>query len=150
METLQNNIFQTYDQLVDVIFDLSRIVSNLTCRIDPFFDSVDTLVDNYARCGFIGVHYGEFKRIACVDLFGDMYNISAGMMVIAYLSLIVVLFSLTMDYVVAPTTDEELSHVLYFLTLIIPISFYFYFYFFLCFSVFKKQNKRAYYTHKHI
>jgi len=47
------------------------------------------------------------KKVGCILLFSDMYYISRSMMVLAFISILVVLFALCMDYVVRPSMRKD-------------------------------------------
>lgn len=107
-----NDVYSAYDNLYGTVVVLETKLQNITCIIDPLFDKFDAIIYNFSNCGFLGNIYGGFKEVGCVLLFQDMYYISRSMMIIAFLSILVVISSMMMDYVVKPnSTDSELSKI---------------------------------------
>jgi len=90
IKSLTQRIVTAYDAMFGVAVGVEDSIENISCQIDPLFDSFDALVENYTTCGFIGEAYGDFKEVGCVLLFGDMYWISYALMVIAFLAIPVV------------------------------------------------------------
>jgi len=90
IQSLTNRIVTAYDGMFGVAVDVEDSIENISCQIDPLFESFDALIENYTNCGFLGEAYGDFKEIGCVTLFNDMYWISYAMMVIAFTSLPIV------------------------------------------------------------
>ncbi|ETO22230.1 hypothetical protein RFI_14971, partial [Reticulomyxa filosa] len=100
-------LYKAYSEVISLADQLEIDLHNVSCMLGPLFDRFDAILYDFASCGFIGRIYGEYKKVGCVTLFGDMYYISRGMMLIAFLSIAVVLCSQCMDYVVDPIDKND-------------------------------------------
>jgi len=104
---VSSTIVTAYDNLFGVAVDVENSVENISCAVDPIWERLDVLRENYTNCGFLGEAYGGFKEIGCVTLFSDMYWISCAMMLIAFLSIAVVCLGFMTQYSWHPVADED-------------------------------------------
>eukprot|EP01084_Bolivina_argentea_P115394 205214_1 len=100
-------VFDTYDDLFRIASDLEVDISKISCLIEPLLEQFGVIAHNFTNCGFLGEAYGNFKEAGCVNLFDDFYKIARAMAVIAYISIMIVLMALCMDYVYGPIEKEE-------------------------------------------
>eukprot|EP01083_Nonionella_stella_P316887 1151394_1 len=96
------NVSQTYDTVFMVGVDIENVLGNVTYLITPLLNRFNLMIDNYARCGFLGEIYGGFKQVTCVYVFEDIRKITSAMMIISILSIVAVLLALCTQYVFHP------------------------------------------------
>lgn len=102
-----SGIFQNFGLLYGSALSLEDSLENVSCLMDPIFDTFDELLANYSNCGFLGGIYGGFKEVGCVTLFSDMYYITRAMSLIAFLSIVVVVCGFTTQFMWHPPKDED-------------------------------------------
>merc|ERR1719319_1335862 len=107
IKRVTSTIVTAYDNLFGVAVDIENSVENISCAVDPIWERLDVLRENYTQCGFLGEAYGGFKEIGCVTLFSDMYWISCAMMIVAFLSILVVCLGFMTQYSWHPVHEED-------------------------------------------
>eukprot|EP01083_Nonionella_stella_P316697 1149699_1 len=92
-------VFAAYHSMSDGANELIDKIQAIGCEVEPLFGELDELLDEFADCRLIGVAYEEFKTIGCGTIFGDVYIIARAVIIIAFFCLLIVLWSLCLDYV---------------------------------------------------
>eukprot|EP01084_Bolivina_argentea_P313431 542784_1 len=95
-------IFDAYDSLYDAADDLVDAIQQIGCEVEPLFAEFDDILQEFTNCGFLGVVYHDFKTVGCVTIFGDVDVVARSIVMIAFLCLLIVLWSLCLDYVYGP------------------------------------------------
>ena len=101
------NIFAAYDVIYSTTYQLIVKIQNITCLVYPLFDEFDQLLQQFTNCGFLGKRYGDFKEVGCVTLFNDFNRIGRALVIIAFMCILIVLFSLCLDQVYAPWLPKQ-------------------------------------------
>eukprot|EP01083_Nonionella_stella_P142901 442972_1 len=110
--TLQEDVqkvFDAYDSVYDAANKLVSSVHDIGCLVDPLFVEFDEVLNDFTNCGFMGVVYHDFKKVGCVTIFDDVYVIGRAIIVIAFLCLLIALWSLCLDYVYGPIETDGRS-----------------------------------------
>jgi len=106
IKTDADRVFDIYDRIYGIAVNLEQDIAQISCLVDPLFVQFDIIIDNFTNCGFLGESYGNFKEAGCVDLFDDWYKIARALTVIAWMSILIVFFSMCMDYVYGPIRER--------------------------------------------
>ena len=102
------DVFQSYDtKIFPLGMELYDDLENISCTVDPLFDAIDEVVYNFSNCGFIGEYYGDIKETGCVLMFDRTFYIARALTVIAFISIVIVMFSFCMDYVYGPPAQKR-------------------------------------------
>ena len=100
-------VFAAYDNVYATANNLVLQLQNVTCLVYPLFDDFEEILKSFTNCGFLGTAYGNFKRVGCITIFNDFYFIGRAIVVIAFMCILIVFFSLCLDYVYAPWKEKQ-------------------------------------------